>query len=362
MLWDAACSIRGAKDAAKFKDYLLPLLFLKRLSDVFDDEIDRLADEYGDRAVAQEIAESDHELLRFYLPPEARWGVVSGRETYDWPLDDRGQSIRPRDIGEHLTRAVRAVVRHNPTLSGVIDLVDFASERNGERDITRPGSPPWWRRSPILDTGSASPTCNPTSWAAPMSTCSASSRKAPARARASSSRPPKSASSWPTSCAQDLARAYRQAESLGCDPHEMISAAVQNALSAIADESGLPARMVARRSEGRVRSRIEKLTPDWRNIMQSSEHLEIPPTVESPYPTEMAQFNDLVDAGDLNGLIARYPLRESNVFDRIAQTMRCADRADYERMLVARSREDDELAGKLKDRIKPLAELLDAEP
>ena len=49
MLWDAACSIRGEKDAAKFKDYLLPLLFLKRLSDVFDDEITRLAEEYGDR-------------------------------------------------------------------------------------------------------------------------------------------------------------------------------------------------------------------------------------------------------------------------------------------------------------------------
>ena len=58
MLWDAACSIRGEKDAAKFKDYLLPLLFLKRLSDVFDDEIDRLAEEYGDREVAQEIAEN----------------------------------------------------------------------------------------------------------------------------------------------------------------------------------------------------------------------------------------------------------------------------------------------------------------
>ncbi len=42
MLWDAACSIRGEKDAPKFKDYLLPLLFLKRLSDVFDDEIARL--------------------------------------------------------------------------------------------------------------------------------------------------------------------------------------------------------------------------------------------------------------------------------------------------------------------------------
>ena len=135
MLWDAACSIRGEKDAGKFKDYLLPLLFLKRLSDVFDDEIDRLAQEFGDRAVAQEIAESDHNLLRFYLPLEARWGVVSGREAYDWPEDDQGRSTYPRDIGEHLTIAVRAVVRYNPTLSGVIDLVDFASERNGERDL-----------------------------------------------------------------------------------------------------------------------------------------------------------------------------------------------------------------------------------
>lgn len=135
MLWDAACSIRGEKDAAKFKDYLLPLLFLKRLSDVFDDEIARLAEEYGDRDTALEIAEEDHALLRFYLPPEARWSVISGRESYDWPNDEQGRPTRPKDIGEHLTKAVRAVVRQNPSLSGVIDVVDFAAERNGERDI-----------------------------------------------------------------------------------------------------------------------------------------------------------------------------------------------------------------------------------
>lgn len=135
MLWDAACSIRGEKDAAKFKDYLLPLLFLKRLSDVFDDEIERLAEEYGDHVTALEIAESDHSLLRFYLPPEARWGVISGRDAYEWPSDERGRTTTPRDIGEHLTKAVRAVVKQNPSLSGVIDIVDFAAERNGERDI-----------------------------------------------------------------------------------------------------------------------------------------------------------------------------------------------------------------------------------
>jgi type I restriction enzyme M protein len=135
MLWDAACSIRGEKDAAKFKDYLLPLLFLKRLSDVFDDEIGRLAEEYGDRVTALEIAESDHSLLRFYLPIEARWAVISGREQYAWPLDEKGSSAAPSDVGEHLTKAVRAVVKHNPTLSGVIDIVDFAAEHSGERDI-----------------------------------------------------------------------------------------------------------------------------------------------------------------------------------------------------------------------------------
>ncbi|WP_341538371.1 N-6 DNA methylase [Sinorhizobium medicae] len=135
MLWDAACSIRGEKDAPKFKDYLLPLLFLKRLSDVFDDEIARLAEDYGDRETALEIAEGDHSLLRFYLPPEARWGAISERQAIEWPLDDKGQSTKPRDIGEHLTKAVRAVVKQNPMLSGVIDVVDFAAERNGERDI-----------------------------------------------------------------------------------------------------------------------------------------------------------------------------------------------------------------------------------
>lgn len=135
MLWDAACSIRGEKDAPKFKDYLLPLLFLKRLSDVFDDEVGRLAEEYGDRATALEIAEADHSLLRFYLPPDARWGVISGRDRYEWPPDERGQPTKPKDIGEHLTKAVRAVVKQNPSLGGVIDFVDFAAERNGERDI-----------------------------------------------------------------------------------------------------------------------------------------------------------------------------------------------------------------------------------
>lgn len=40
-IWDAACSIRGAKDAPKYKDFILPLIFTKRLCDVFDDELEK---------------------------------------------------------------------------------------------------------------------------------------------------------------------------------------------------------------------------------------------------------------------------------------------------------------------------------
>ncbi len=131
MLWDAACSIRGEKDAPKFKDYLLPLLFIKRLSDVFDDELRRLAETYGDRKTAMEIVEADHSLVRFYIPPEARWPVVSNREPFKWP-----KGKEPKSLGEQLTTTIRAIVKHNPSLAGVIDIVDYNETRNGEREIS----------------------------------------------------------------------------------------------------------------------------------------------------------------------------------------------------------------------------------
>lgn len=131
MLWDAACQVRGEKDAPKFKDYLLPLLFIKRLSDVFDDEVQRLTETYGDRDTALSIIDADPTLVRFYMPPEARWPVISGRDTFTWP---QGQA--PKTLGEQLTTSVRHIVKANPTLAGVIDTVDFNESRNGEREIS----------------------------------------------------------------------------------------------------------------------------------------------------------------------------------------------------------------------------------
>ena len=119
-LWNAACQIRGPLDAPKFKDYILPLVFLKRLSDVFDDEVAHLAHEFGDKKTAAKLVEKDHKLVRFYIPEKARWATIANKTT---------------GLGEHLTDAVRAVARENPRLSGVIDVTDFNTTAAGQRIV-----------------------------------------------------------------------------------------------------------------------------------------------------------------------------------------------------------------------------------
>jgi type I restriction enzyme M protein len=120
-LWEAACKIRGEIDAPKYKDYILPLIFLKRLSDVFEDEINNLKDEYGNQPIAEEIATEDHSIVRFFLPVDSRWTNISKQTT---------------NIGEYLTSAVRSIAKENPKLQGVIDIVDFNATAAGQRIIS----------------------------------------------------------------------------------------------------------------------------------------------------------------------------------------------------------------------------------
>ncbi len=131
MLWSAACSIRGEKDAPKFKDYILPLVFIKRLSDVFEDEVARLAEQFGGEARARKLIAKDHSLVRFFIPDEATWPVLSGRQPFEWP-----EGKAPKTLGEHVTTALRGIARQNPRLQGVIDTVDFNETRNGERELS----------------------------------------------------------------------------------------------------------------------------------------------------------------------------------------------------------------------------------
>jgi type I restriction-modification system DNA methylase subunit len=82
-LWDAACETRGPVDAPKFKDYTLPLISLKRLSDVFEDELD----EHG-----------PYGRFAFGAPPSstADWGWVQHMVA---SLDERGRMAVVLDTG-----------------------------------------------------------------------------------------------------------------------------------------------------------------------------------------------------------------------------------------------------------------------
>ena len=125
-IWDAACSIRGAQEAPKFKDFILPLIFTKRLCDVFDDELNRIAKEVGSRAKAFKLVEKDRKLVRFYLPlkpgnpDDAVWSVI--------------RKLTGK-IGESLTTYLHGIAKANPALEGIIDRMDFNATTHGQRDI-----------------------------------------------------------------------------------------------------------------------------------------------------------------------------------------------------------------------------------
>ena len=125
-IWDAACSIRGAKEAPKYKDYILPLIFVKRLCDVFDDELNRIAKEVGSRTKAFKLVKLDKSLVRFYLPlkpenpDEPVWSVIR-------KLSDQ--------IGQDLTTHLRDIAKENSLLQGIIDRVDFNATTHGQRDL-----------------------------------------------------------------------------------------------------------------------------------------------------------------------------------------------------------------------------------
>ena len=128
-LWDAACVIRGATDAPKFKDFILPLIFYKRLSDVFDDEFAKHVEEFGDEEIAREIVKADHEdalknerrpIVRFYIPERYPWEALRNH-----PADGH--------LGEFVTEAMREVARLNPQLEGVLDVRDFNERQSGQR-------------------------------------------------------------------------------------------------------------------------------------------------------------------------------------------------------------------------------------
>ena len=103
-IWGAANELRGSMDAAEYKHIVLGLIFLKYLSDKFEERYDELkAEGYGDEEDKDEYTAEGI----FFVPPEARWEVIANK-------------AHSSDNGITIDEAMIAIEKENDSLKGIL--------------------------------------------------------------------------------------------------------------------------------------------------------------------------------------------------------------------------------------------------
>ena len=140
--------------------------------------------------------------------------------------------------------------------------------------------------------------------------------------------------------------ASRQAESLGLDPDQMAASARNAALDALR-KAGVAERMAARKSERKVRQQAQLQMPDWQAIANEEDYtITLKPS--EWYQTELLLFQKLMAENDLEGLIARYPIRETDAIDRVVAALQLKNSKTYRDTLISRIQTDSDLADGLR--------------
>ena len=148
-----------------------------------------------------------------------------------------------------------------------------------------------------------------------------------------------------------------QEKSLGHNANQKAKEAKEKALEALKSE-GMAERMASWRSERMVTNRLLIQRPTWKDIQKGEiSPIEIQLDATQVYQQELTHFQNLLDDNNLDGIIERYPLRESNVFNEIALVLELS-KVNYEKTLISRVKTDDNLASELRKLIQPLSDIL----
>ena len=117
-IWSAADKLRGNIDASEYKNVVLGLIFLKYISDKFDQVYDELQkDEYADPEDRDEYTSQNV----FFVPPAARWSVIA---------DNAHNPTNGKTIDE----AMRLIESENPRLRGILPK-NFARQELDKRRL-----------------------------------------------------------------------------------------------------------------------------------------------------------------------------------------------------------------------------------
>ena len=103
-IWDAACVLRGNIDASEYKSVVLGLIFLKYISDCFDEKYSELVKE-GD-GFEEDVDEYISEGI-FFVPETARWSVIASK-------------AHTAEIGTVIDDAMRAIEKENRRLKDIL--------------------------------------------------------------------------------------------------------------------------------------------------------------------------------------------------------------------------------------------------
>jgi type I restriction enzyme M protein len=106
-LWLAADKLRNNMDAAEYKHVVLGLIFLKYISDAFDELYQQLEAEKAETGADPEDKDEYTAERVFYVPPSARWKWLQGR-------------AKLPTIGKDIDDAMDSIEKDNPTLKGVL--------------------------------------------------------------------------------------------------------------------------------------------------------------------------------------------------------------------------------------------------